>query len=173
MCTPTPIAGRGSQTLDLHEVPAPSGAGSRSGAGTASARWLASTTPATSTPHALKPPAREFKAWNHGKPVTASLAQHWARMIDMLHCARNHRAAAQRAQHHQHRFDGQAACWASRLARRHRRDRSPTRHLDPPLPNRRKRPHQLRQPHRIDHAQQHCHEQAVRAWRRSISMAGR
>ncbi|MGE5452345.1 MAG: Ni/Fe hydrogenase subunit alpha [Acidobacteriota bacterium] len=29
----------------------------------------------------------EFKAWNHGKPVTASLAQHWARMIDMLHCA--------------------------------------------------------------------------------------
>lgn len=29
----------------------------------------------------------EFKAWNHGKPVSASLAQHWARMIDMLHCA--------------------------------------------------------------------------------------
>lgn len=29
----------------------------------------------------------EFKAWNHGKPVGASLAQHWARMIDMLHCA--------------------------------------------------------------------------------------
>jgi NAD-reducing hydrogenase large subunit len=29
----------------------------------------------------------EFKAWNHGKPVTASLAQHWARLIDMLHCA--------------------------------------------------------------------------------------
>ena len=29
----------------------------------------------------------EFKAWNHGKPLGASLAQHWARMIDMLHCA--------------------------------------------------------------------------------------
>ncbi|TAK93333.1 MAG: Ni/Fe hydrogenase subunit alpha [Aquabacterium sp.] len=29
----------------------------------------------------------EFKAWNHGRPVSASLAQHWARMIDMLHCA--------------------------------------------------------------------------------------
>ena len=29
----------------------------------------------------------EFKAWNHGRPVTASLAQHWARLIDMLHCA--------------------------------------------------------------------------------------
>jgi NAD-reducing hydrogenase large subunit len=32
--------------------------------------------------------AREaFMASNHGKPVTASLAQHWARLIDMLHCA--------------------------------------------------------------------------------------
>ncbi|MFT3857847.1 MAG: hydrogenase maturation protease [Aquabacterium sp.] len=32
--------------------------------------------------------AREaFKAWNHGRPVSASLAQHWARMIDMLHAA--------------------------------------------------------------------------------------
>jgi NAD-reducing hydrogenase large subunit len=29
----------------------------------------------------------EFKASNHGQPVTASLAQHWARLIDMLHCA--------------------------------------------------------------------------------------
>lgn len=29
----------------------------------------------------------EFKAWGGGKPVTASLAQHWARLIDMLHCA--------------------------------------------------------------------------------------
>ncbi len=38
------------------------------------------------TPHA-EAAREEFKAWNHGKPVTASLAQHWARMIDMLHCA--------------------------------------------------------------------------------------
>ncbi|HEX5372980.1 MAG TPA: Ni/Fe hydrogenase subunit alpha [Aquabacterium sp.] len=30
---------------------------------------------------------REFMAWGGGLPVTASLAQHWARMIDMLHCA--------------------------------------------------------------------------------------
>ncbi|MES2089634.1 MAG: Ni/Fe hydrogenase subunit alpha [Pseudomonadota bacterium] len=30
---------------------------------------------------------QEFVAWGSGKPVTASLAQHWARMIDMLHCA--------------------------------------------------------------------------------------
>jgi NAD-reducing hydrogenase large subunit len=29
----------------------------------------------------------EFMAWGHGRPVTASLAQHWARMIDTLHCA--------------------------------------------------------------------------------------
>ena len=28
-----------------------------------------------------------FVAWGGGKPVGASLAQHWARMIDMLHCA--------------------------------------------------------------------------------------
>lgn len=28
-----------------------------------------------------------FKAWGCGRPVTASLAQHWARMIDTLHCA--------------------------------------------------------------------------------------
>ncbi|AWI54179.1 Ni/Fe hydrogenase subunit alpha [Aquabacterium olei] len=28
-----------------------------------------------------------FKAWGDGRPVTASLAQHWARMIDTLHCA--------------------------------------------------------------------------------------
>ena len=26
-------------------------------------------------------------AWGQGRPVTASLAQHWARMIDTLHCA--------------------------------------------------------------------------------------
>ncbi len=30
---------------------------------------------------------RAFVAWGGGKPVGASLAQHWARMIDMLHCA--------------------------------------------------------------------------------------
>ena len=30
---------------------------------------------------------REFMAWGGGRPVTASLAQHWARMIDMLDCA--------------------------------------------------------------------------------------
>ncbi len=30
---------------------------------------------------------QEFKAWDQGRPVSASLAQHWARMIDMLHCA--------------------------------------------------------------------------------------
>jgi NAD-reducing hydrogenase large subunit len=29
----------------------------------------------------------EFIAWGGGQPVTASLAQHWARMIDTLHCA--------------------------------------------------------------------------------------
>src|SRR5574343_378532 len=29
----------------------------------------------------------EFMAWGNGQPVTASLAQHWARMIDTLHCA--------------------------------------------------------------------------------------
>ena len=29
----------------------------------------------------------EFIAWGGGLPVTASLAQHWARMIDTLHCA--------------------------------------------------------------------------------------
>ncbi|MCH8179107.1 MAG: Ni/Fe hydrogenase subunit alpha [Proteobacteria bacterium] len=28
-----------------------------------------------------------FVAWGGGRPVTASLAQHWARMIDSLHCA--------------------------------------------------------------------------------------
>lgn len=28
-----------------------------------------------------------FKAWGGGRPVTASLAQHWARMIDTLYCA--------------------------------------------------------------------------------------
>jgi NAD-reducing hydrogenase large subunit len=28
-----------------------------------------------------------FKAWGGGLPVCASLAQHWARLIDMLHCA--------------------------------------------------------------------------------------
>ncbi|TXI99367.1 MAG: Ni/Fe hydrogenase subunit alpha [Aquabacterium sp.] len=28
-----------------------------------------------------------FMAWRGGQPVTASLAQHWARMIDTLHCA--------------------------------------------------------------------------------------
>ena len=30
---------------------------------------------------------QEFMAWGQGRPVTASLAQHWARMIDSLHCA--------------------------------------------------------------------------------------
>jgi len=30
---------------------------------------------------------QEFMAWGGGKPVGASLAQHWARMIDTLHCA--------------------------------------------------------------------------------------
>ncbi len=29
----------------------------------------------------------EFMAWGGGKPVGASLAQHWARLIDTLHCA--------------------------------------------------------------------------------------
>jgi NAD-reducing hydrogenase large subunit len=39
-----------------------------------------------STPRA-EAAREEFKASNHGLPVTASLAQHWARLIDMLHCA--------------------------------------------------------------------------------------
>jgi len=30
---------------------------------------------------------QDFVAWGQGLPVTASLAQHWARLIDMLHCA--------------------------------------------------------------------------------------
>ncbi|WP_374316486.1 Ni/Fe hydrogenase subunit alpha [Aquabacterium sp.] len=38
------------------------------------------------TPHA-EAARQEFMAWGQGRPVTASLAQHWARMIDTLHCA--------------------------------------------------------------------------------------
>jgi NAD-reducing hydrogenase large subunit len=39
-----------------------------------------------STPRA-EAARQTFMAWGGGKPVTASLAQHWARLIDMLHCA--------------------------------------------------------------------------------------
>lgn len=38
------------------------------------------------TPHA-EAARQEFVAWGGGRPVGASLAQHWARLIDMLHCA--------------------------------------------------------------------------------------
>ena len=74
----------GSQTLDLHEVPHLRALGPDRG-------WYRvgplahPTTPATSTP-ALKPPAKiqSLEPWQAGDGLAG---QHWARMIDMLHCA--------------------------------------------------------------------------------------
>jgi NAD-reducing hydrogenase large subunit len=42
---------------------------------------------------------REFIDWGAGEPVHATLAYHWARMIEVLHCAGSDRRTAGRPGH--------------------------------------------------------------------------
>ena len=85
----------------------------RTPAGTGSGRWRGCRT-ATSSPRRWpKRERREFVAWGRGEPVHATLAYHWARMIEVLHTIEVIARAAGRPGHPGRRAHG----WRRRCRR--------------------------------------------------------
>ena len=78
---------RGGEALVLHEVSVSARARARRRAGTRSARWCACRTATRFPTPFADAERREFVDFGGGQPIHATLAYHWARMIEMLFAA--------------------------------------------------------------------------------------
>ncbi|MCK7492876.1 MAG: hypothetical protein MZW92_16180 [Comamonadaceae bacterium] len=91
-------------------------------------------------PHARWPSTerqRVRRLRHGGAPVHATLAYHWARMIEMLHAAEVHQGTARTTTTSS---ADELMASGERAGARRRRDRGAARHADPPLPGGRRRP---------------------------------
>ena len=86
----------GGAALDVHEVPATCAAWAARPAGTGSVRWRGCRTAISSPRPWPRRSGGSSLAWGRGEPIHATLAYHWARMIEMLHTVEVHRVAAGR-----------------------------------------------------------------------------
>jgi NAD-reducing hydrogenase large subunit len=107
--------------------------GPRRRAGTVSVRSHGCTTAAIIPSARAEAQRQRFVAWAHGEPVHATLAYHWARMIEMLHAMEVIAELLQDDALLGGTLTTSAARAAARPARRGGRDRGTAWHPDPPL----------------------------------------
>ena len=92
---------------------------------------------------------REFKAYTNGRPNNHTMHTHWARLIEILHCAELIKGLL----NDPNILDDSRAAQGQPAPGRHRHYRSATRNTDPSLQGGRKRQHHQVQPDRVHHAQ--------------------